>query len=136
MDGGWSLRIILFAEFYLLFFPAPAHRSVYPGSEFLAWFVFDILHPDTADHAFDQGSRRIDFRGLDVLSKDGASMVVTALPRHPTMCDYFDSSYRCRTRSPYIARTWKSYSRFVRGYPHTTDNPMRAQLSETRCRAR
>jgi hypothetical protein len=23
------------------------------------WF-FDILHPDTADHAFDQGSRRID----------------------------------------------------------------------------
>jgi hypothetical protein len=72
-----------------------------------------------------------------VLSKDGASMVVTALPRHSTMCVYFDSSHRCRTRSPDIARTCKSHSRFdLRGYPHTTDNPMRAQLPETRCRAR
>jgi hypothetical protein len=85
------------------------------------------------------GPRRASSTGSfdDVLSKDGASMVVvTALPRHSTMCVYFDSSYRCRTRSPDIARTWKSYSRFVRGYPHTTDNPMRAQLPETRCRAR
>lgn len=31
-----SPRIISFAEFYPLFFPAPVHRSVYPSSEFLA----------------------------------------------------------------------------------------------------
>jgi hypothetical protein len=39
--------------------------------------------------------------------EDGASMMVTALPRHrTTMCVYFESSHRCRTRSTYIARRW------------------------------
>ena len=68
-------------------------------------------------------------------TEDGASMAVTALPHHSTMCFYFDSSHRCRTRSPYIGRTCKSYSRFdLPGSPHTTDSPERAQLPETRCR--
>jgi hypothetical protein len=36
----------------------------------------------------------------EVLSEDGASMMVTALPRHrTTMCGDFESSHRCRTRS-------------------------------------
>jgi hypothetical protein len=39
--------------------------------------------------------------------EDGASMMVTALPRHrTTMCGDFESSHRCRTRSTYIARRW------------------------------
>jgi hypothetical protein len=43
----------------------------------------------------------------EVHSEDGASMMVTALPRHrTTMCVYFESSHRCRTRSTYIARRW------------------------------
>ena len=42
----------------------------------------------------------------EVLPEDGPSMMVTALPRHSTMCVYFDSSHRCRTRSPDIARRW------------------------------
>jgi hypothetical protein len=43
----------------------------------------------------------------EVLSEDGASMMVTALPRHrTTMCGDFESSHRCRTRSTYIARRW------------------------------
>jgi hypothetical protein len=36
VDGGWSLRIISFAEFYPSLFPAPAHRLAYLSSEFLA----------------------------------------------------------------------------------------------------
>jgi hypothetical protein len=63
-------------------------------------------------------------------------MMVTALLHHSTMRVDFESSHRCRTRSPYIARTWKSYSRLdLRRTPHTTDIPERAQLPETRCRA-
>ncbi len=43
----------------------------------------------------------------EVLSENGASMIVTALPHHhTTMCVYFESSHRCRTRSTYIARRW------------------------------
>jgi hypothetical protein len=43
----------------------------------------------------------------EVLPEDGASMMMTALPRHrTTMCVYFESSHRCRTRSTYIARRW------------------------------
>ena len=43
----------------------------------------------------------------EVLSEDGASMMVTVLPRHrTTMCVYFESSHRSRTRSPDIARRW------------------------------
>jgi len=42
----------------------------------------------------------------DCHSKDGASMMVTAMPRHPTMCVYSDSSHPSRTRSPDIARKW------------------------------
>jgi hypothetical protein len=39
--------------------------------------------------------------------EDGASMMVTSLPRHrTTMCGDFESSHRCRTRSTYIARRW------------------------------
>lgn len=67
---------------------------------------------------------------------DGASMKVPALPNRSTMRVDFESSYRCRTRSPYIARTWKSCSRLDhRRSPHTTDIPGRAQLPETRRRA-
>lgn len=69
-------------------------------------------------------------------------MMVTALPDHrTTMCVYFESSHRYRTRSTYIARRWKSYSPLdLRGLPYTTDSrdtdhPERAQLPETRCRA-
>jgi len=47
---------------------------------------------------------------VTVLSEDGASMMVTALvaalPRYSTMCVYFESSHRSRTRSPDIARRW------------------------------
>jgi len=53
-------------------------------------------------------SRRSATESFDeVLWEDGASMMVTALPRHrTTMCGDFESSHRCRTRSTCIARSW------------------------------
>jgi hypothetical protein len=63
-------------------------------------------------------------------------MMVTALLDHSTMGVNFESSHRCRTRSPYIARRRKSYSRLDRHRcPHTMDIPERAQPPEIRCRA-
>jgi hypothetical protein len=63
-------------------------------------------------------------------------MMVTGLLGHSTMGVNFESSRRCRTRSPYIARRRKSYSRLDRRRSlHTMDIPERAQLPEIRCRA-
>jgi len=33
-------------------------------------------------------------------------LAIAALPRHSTMCVYFESSHRSRTRSPDIAHRW------------------------------
>lgn len=67
---------------------------------------------------------------------DVASALVAALLHRSIMCVGFESSYRCRTRSPDIAHRWKSYSRFaLLRSPHTTGNPEHAQFQEARRRA-
>ena len=62
--GGWSSGSFLSQDFVHRFSLRQLIDQFVQVANFSHGWLFDILHSDTANHAFNRGSRRINFRGL------------------------------------------------------------------------